>query len=124
MAVTAATLRVRYPEFTATAHPDAIVEDCIEEALLIHSYRERATMAVAAHFLALRSEETGKPDGGAGVVVSEGIGPQRVTYANQATDAKGKINRSFFATTPYGRSFLTLEGRGSRPAISAFVARG
>ena len=110
--------RARFPELSSTA--DALVEVTIDDARDIHDRRSLATLYCAAHLIALIPEQTGQVDGGSGVVASEGIGPQRVSYITQAT-GDDNARKAFFATTFYGRRFLLEEGRNPRTAIGATV---
>ena len=114
-------------QFPKTRHfpevDDADIESALDEAKLIHSVRVLATLYCAAHLLALDQEyldaqgqPVTDPDGGAGVVVSEMIGPRRIDYITQAGDDERK---AFFVTTTYGRRFLNLEAR--TPAVGIGV---
>ena len=119
-AVTPAEVRSALAEFgSATDYPDSRINAAVTNARLIHDIRKQAVLYLAAHFLAIEAENTAAPDGGAGVVSSEKIGPRSVTYVTQA---KGKASRSFFATTSYGRIFLALADTSPRAAVGARVA--
>lgn len=121
----AAAFRAKFPQ--AKHFPlvtDAEITEALVEATLIHSVRELATLYCAAHLLALEHEyfdELGRPvsspDGGSGVVTAETIGPQNKTFATMVGNMSSRraAHRAFFATTPYGRHFLTLEAR--TPAV-------
>ena len=122
MAADLAAFRAAFPEITAQKASDAEVERHLALALEIHSHSESATLHCAAHLVAISEERTGDgagaADGGSGVVTSESLGPKTVTYL---TNAGASARKAFFATSPYGRMFLTLEGRSARPAIAAMV---
>ena len=108
-----ATFRERFPEFSDL--DDGRVRPMLEAAKEIHSLSIAATLYLAAHLITLDLKERAiGVDEGAGVVISESIGPKKVTYKTQA-EREGEV---FFARTPYGRMFLTLR----RPA-TAFSVR-
>ena len=118
-APTVAEFRAQFPTaFLVATHPDALITSRIGEARQIHGVRKLATLYLTAHLLAVDGEATGAPDGGAGVVKSEGIGPRKVAYLTQAD---GMPNRAFFATTSYGRRYLALVASSPRGAIGARV---
>ena len=118
-APTVAEFRAQFPTaFLAATHPDALITSRIGEARQIHGVRKLATLYLTAHLLAVDGEATGDPDGGAGVVSSETIGPRKVSYLTQAD---GMPNRAFFATTSYGRRYLALVASSPRGAIGARV---
>ena len=110
--------RARFPEFAAETFPDATVTGAIETATQITVVSEDATLYCAAHLLSLRSQETAKPDGGAGEVKWEMQGRRQVQYVTQSKDGDG---RAFFSTTAYGRMVLTLHKASPRLALSALV---
>ena len=119
-APTVAEFRSQFPTtFLVATHSDALITSRIGEARQIHAVRKLATLYLTAHLLAVDGEATGAPDGGAGVVSSEGIGPRKVTYLTQADKAP---NRAFFATTSYGRRYLALVASSPRGAVGARVA--
>lgn len=125
MVATLSDFREWFPGPPFDALTDDTVTRSLNEALIFHDEREEATLYLTAHLLALDVEagdaETRNgiaPDGGAGVVTSETIGPRTIGYLTQA----GKNERrAFFATTPYGRRFLALEDRTPRYGIGAIV---
>ena len=122
MALTVTSFRSIFPDEPFASVSDAKVESYIEVALKIHTRDELATLYCTAHLLALdieRDEPTLEPDGGAGVVESEGIGPRQIGYVTQAT---GDKRRAFFAPTTYGRTFLVLEERHPKVALGTLVA--
>lgn len=100
---------------------DALLQRTINESTLLHNASLEATYYLIAHLLALQSEMSDEPDGGAGVVVKETIGPKTVDYSTLAGDFQSDSYNSFFATTGYGRMFLILERRTPRSTISAMV---
>lgn len=125
--VTVSEFKRRFKAFTysdggESGHSDQDVQGAIDEAREFHNVKPLATLNCAAHLLAIGAEDSASPDGGSGVVISEGVGPKRVQYATQvggSFDADGKA--AFFATTSYGRKFLSLETRTPRRAIGAMV---
>jgi hypothetical protein len=119
---TAANLKARYPEFAAVA--DALVTLVIAEAAAHVDVtwrevdRDPATIAMAAHLLALE----GEPMRSNGQVVAAGAGlPQKVKVGDtqvdfadtsQARGASTDLNR-----TTYGATFLRLRNRNF-PAVA------
>ena len=77
MAADLAAFRARFPEFADSA--DALVERSLEDAALIHSVRDAATLYCAAHLLTLAVGRAGE-DGAEGrsEIRSEGSGPAAV----------------------------------------------
>ena len=117
--VTVTSFRAQFPQ--STHFPDATeaqIESALEEACILHSLRELATLYLTAHLLAIDSEHTGKPDGGSGIVSMERIGPRTINYLNQI---EGAGRKAFFASTSYGRRFLELEARTPRYGIGAMA---
>ena len=122
--VTLSGFRERFGAFSG--RDDGEVQLALDEALLLHDVRVLATYYCAAHLLALGAEEGSVPDGGAGIIAGEQIGPKRIDYLNMAGSSNkqaGSERDVFFATTPYGRRFLALERRTPRTSIGALVAR-
>ena len=122
--VTLSGFRERFSAFSG--RDDGEVQLALDEALLLHDVRVLATYYCAAHLLSLAGEEGALPDGGAGIIASEQIGPKRIEFLNMAGAGKNMNGRErdvFFATTPYGRRFLALERRTPRTSIGATVAR-
>ena len=119
MALTVEAFRARFPAplFSTTADEQVALAIC--DAQLLHSINETAVLYLSAHLLALGSETTGEPDGGAGVVTKEKLGPKDITYL---TDAGEDERRAFYATTSFGRRFLALEDRTPRVALGCIVA--
>ena len=118
----AATLKARFPEFTQS---EAVVEQVIAEAERLADSSDDLVLWAAAHLLALEAEHTGAADGGSGVVTAESIGPRRVTYATQVGGGAGAATNdfaAFWATTSYGRRFLTLEARTASAVLTTIVA--
>lgn len=114
--ITLADFRARFSEFSGLA--DARASELITEAYTLSDVTRDATMYCIAHLAALEAELTGALDGGSGVVKSEWLGPQRVTYETQAANER----EVFFATTAYGRRVLALEGRTPKGTISVVTA--
>ena len=101
---------------------DATLQRTINESLLIHSASEEANLYLIAHLLAMQTEWADTPDGGAGVVVKESIGPRSIDYATLAgSGSSTDMYKSFFAGSAYGRMFLILEQRTPRTGIAAMV---
>jgi len=107
--------RTQFPEFADTADADnrqrdADVEAALERAEGLWALSDIGTLYVAAHILALAAEAKGAADGGSGVVISERVGPQSVTYMTQAGGGPegGDPDRVWYATTTYGRAFLAF----------------
>ena len=119
MAVDVAAFRSRFPDPLFTTASDEAVALAICDAQLLHDRDETATLYLAAHLLALDAEQTGAPDGGAGVVTQERIGPRTITYL---TDAGDDERRAFYATTSFGRRFLALEDRNPYVGLGTLVA--
>ena len=118
-AVTSTEFRAKFPEFTTAAYTTATVNARIAEARAIHDIRKTAVLYLTAHLLALDAEATGALDGGSGVVVSEQIGPRRVSYLTQSKG--GEAIRVFCETTSYGRLFNALVASSPRGSIGARV---
>ena len=117
---TVAEFRAQLPEFASTTdYPDVQVTAKIRLARLLHDIRKTAIIYLAAHLFAIEEENTGKADGGAGVVASEKIGPRQVAYLTQAD---GSARRAFYATSSYGRMFLALADTSARASVGARVA--
>ncbi len=93
------------------------MEAALEEAPLLTNVSVAATVYCAAHLVALLEEQTGHPDGGAGVIQEEQIGPRRVVYMELAETER----EIFFASTTYGRRMMALESRTPR-SVMPFVA--
>ena len=114
--------RAQFPTgFPETDFPDALVEARLSEALLHHAVRPLATLYATAHLLALDGQNTGKVDGGAGVVTGQTLGPQSVEYATMAATDAGNPNAAFWATTSYGRRYLALIRTSPRASIGARI---
>ena len=119
MALTLAGFRARFPAPLFSTATDEQIALAISDAQLLHSINETAALYLTAHLLALDSEITDKPDGGAGVVTKEKIGPRQIDYL---TDAGADERRAFYATTIFGRRFLALEARTPRVALGLLTA--
>ena len=125
MAADLTAFRAKFSNAPFAAMSATVIKEALDEAKLLHSIRDVATLYCAAHLLILDQEnltELGQavtaPDGGAGVVTAESIGPRNISYLTQAGDDE---RRAFFVTTPYGRRFLALEDRSPRATIGARV---
>ena len=116
--ITLAEFRQRFPEFAAT--DDAVISSLIPQAYEISDVSAEASAYCLAHLVSLEAERPadGAPDGGAGVVRSETIGPRRIDYMTQAA----RNREAFFEPTIYGRRVLTLESRSPMAAIGVVVA--
>ena len=131
---TPSTVRAKYPEFSeAAGYSDAIIGFKGEIALELYQGSDLALLFLTCHLLALKSEydsardpdeedpalQLVQPDGGSGVVFSEGVTGQRVQYERQ-------INRegdSFYLTTPWGRQFLELKNVRRKKTFAPRVVR-
>lgn len=114
--LTVADFRSKFAEFSSV--DDAVVSSLIPQAYGLSDVSEEATLYCIAHLVALKEEETGKPDGGSGEVMSDTIGPKTTAFMTQA-----ETNREvFFSTTPYGRRVLAIESRTSESALAIVVA--
>lgn len=108
--------KVTLPEFSPRSD-----EECgawIDRAGQIHSLSEEAQLWCAAHLFAVSlaerpTDSDGNPmiagidGGGVGLIKTEAMGQQNVTYERLARDATQR--RAFFSRTTYGRQFLVLE---------------
>lgn len=105
--------RTLFPELTVSEVSDADAARWIELAGQFHSLSDHARVHCAAHLLTLAATEQDGPggvDGGAGLHSSEMLGAHRIDYALSAAE----VDRDgYFARTPYGRTFLTLERRAT-----------
>ena len=126
-------VRERFPEFNeAAGYTDAIIGFKGEIAQELYQGSDLALLFLTCHLLALKSEYDSavdpdeeedmrvvQPDGGAGVVFSEGVTGQRVQYERQ-------INREgdgFYLTTPWGRQFLELKNVRRKRTFAPRVVR-
>ena len=119
--VTVGSFRDMFPAQIFTSISDDEIDAALKVALRLHAIDSLATLYCAAHILAVMAEANNDltPDGGSGVVSSEGIGPQSQQFITQA---EGDNRRAFYATTSYGRMFLALEERVPRVAMGMIVA--
>lgn len=110
--------RARFPEFDAVADDRVIL--FIDDALEIHAQCEKATLYLAAHLLASAPQEgvIASDDGGSGEVSSMSNGGESISYKTQANTGA----ETFFTTTSYGRTFLTMERRCAGRRFSVRVA--
>ena len=115
MSLDAAGFRERIPGIFAD-RTDTEIAVAIDEARLISDVLEEATLYLAAHLIAVKSEWQSTPDGGSGVVSKETIGPRSIEYMTTAGESE---RRAFFSTTPFGRMYMTLEDRTPRAGIGA-----
>ena len=111
-----AKFKATLPEFASRSD-----EECgawIDRAGRIHSLSAEAQLWCAAHLFAVSLAErptdadgnpliAGLDGGGVGLVSSEKMGQQSVSYGRLARDAT--MRRDFFSRTTYGRQFLILE---------------
>lgn len=112
--------RTRFPEFTTTAYPDAVVILALSDAITIFGACETAFLYLAAHLLSIRGEAgvtVAAVDGGFGEVQSESIGSKSVSYKSMAD--KGRD--TFYTTTAYGRQFLVFRAACGPRAFSVRV---
>ena len=115
-APTVSDFRQEFPEFRAT--DDGVITSRLNQARLIHDVRRLATLYLTAHLIVIGNQESLMPDGGAGVVSREKVGPRDIEYLTQADN---KPERSFFASTSYGRQYLALVDSSPRASIGARV---
>ena len=96
---------------------DDHIEAALDEAMLIHAVRVKATYFCAAHLIV---QDSGITTGSAPSteVKSRTAGPISAVYATQGRDQTSDV---FFTSTPYGRRFLVLEKRSARANIGARV---
>ena len=120
---TVADFRTEFPDPPFAGLTDAKIESAIRLADKFHNVDPDAQMYCAAHLLALDAEaptDELAPDGGAGVVASETIGPKTTRYVNQV-GGSGDERKAFFGTSLYGRIFLTMEQRTARVGFGTIV---
>lgn len=136
MPIDAATLKARYPALASAS--DGLAALCIADAqaeidpaIWIASDVDRATMALAAHYVAVALGSSGSagqtitlPGGGsvetAGSVSSVAVGDVKVAFASRAASGAGSFAEAYadgLASTPYGAEFLRLRAR-SFPAVT------
>lgn len=124
---TAATLKVRYPEFAAV--PDATVTMILDEAIRdvgpswIEDDRAAAQMALAAHWLATQGGAGGTVTAGstsfqtAGPVSRVKVGDVETTFGTGGSSGGSSGSAGDYRSTSYGQRFLQLRRR-SFPAIA------
>lgn len=136
MPLDAAALKARFPalasasdDLTALCIADATSE--IDRNLWIDTDVDRATMALAAHYVAVAIGSSGSggqtialPGGGsvetAGAANMIAVGDVKVAFASRAASGAGSIAEAYadgLASTPYGAEFLRLRAR-SFPAVT------
>ena len=115
MAATLSDFRSRFPEFSTTA--DDVVNVVLGDSALFLSAPAIGQLYAAAHLLAIAAQENAVADGGAGVVTDEVLGPLRRTYMTMA----GNEREAFWATSAYGRRYLTIRNSSTTWGISAMV---
>lgn len=112
--------RVRFSEFVATT--DSVVELAIEDALLIYALCDAGVLYLSAHILTLHAESGvgsagGVVDGGDSEVTSESGGGVSASFKSMADTGSD----AFFATTAYGRMFLTIRKTSVGRAFSVRI---
>ena len=110
--ITAAEIKAAFSEFNS--REDTEVEFLIEEALMIHAIRKRATMLLVAHLLKISE---GDARGGSGEVQHRQAGSTLTSY--RAQTERGR--EAFFMATNYGRRFRILEQRSRRTGAGSVV---
>lgn len=140
MPIDAATLKARYPALASAS--DGLAALCIADAqaeidpaIWIASDVDRATMALAAHYVAVALGSSGSagqtitlPGGGtvetAGAANMIAVGDVKVAFGAKGSSISSGGGRSFseayaddLASTPYGLEFLRLRAR-SFPAVA------
>ena len=113
--ITAAELKAQFNEFNSV--DDDVITRAISQAYQLTNVSLDATMHCAAHLLSVVSEQTGKADGGSGVVKIEKLGPQQFEYETNAKNTR----EAFFASSAYGRLCLAFERVAPARVISARV---
>jgi len=98
--------------------PDDQIARTINEAGLLHDKSEEATLYLTAHLLAVKSEFADSPDGGAGIVSKEAMGPRSIEYMTTAGESE---KRAFYSSTGYGRMFMAIEDRTPSARIAARI---
>ena len=103
-----------FPEFASLT--DDTITRVITRALRFHDDTKEGAIYAAAHLYSIDLEKAANhaPDGGAGVVTKESLGPKSVEYMTTAGDDE---RRAFWSRTPYGREFLKIEERNPRQAF-------
>ena len=122
MAATVSLFRSRFPEF-GSGQPAGVDDSTVERALAdgdrLHTVTTLGQMLAAAHLLAIASEDTGKPDGGSGIVTAQQLGPESFTF--QVPARADDVFQTWLASTSYGRKLIALEARTPRLVVSATV---
>jgi len=119
---TAASVKVRYPEFAAIAN--TLIDLFIAEAKLwvdtswLEGDYTIAVQTLTAHMMAAEGLLSGLsgPIATTGLVQSERLGDASITYATMHAGA-WSVAESWFASTPYGLKFLALRRRNF-PAVA------
>lgn len=114
--ITVAEFRERFTSFSELS--DSLISELIPLAYSLSDTSRQATLYCVAHLAALQSEIGSTPDGGSGVVSSEQIGTDKVTYVNMAKEGRGV----FFERTSYGRLMLAAEATTPKSRFSVRVA--
>ena len=119
-APTITAVRAKFPELTAAAYSDALVQSAIETSTALYALGTIARLYLVAHLAVIAKAEydDGALDGGSGVIKSEQIGPRLVSYVTQSVDGTGD---AFYERTSYGRTYLELR-KASPKRIMPFVA--
>ena len=118
MTVTAATMMLKFPEFTK--EDPASIEFAIEEAVLNTTAtwsfpdRDLGTMYYAAHLLMVSISRRESAEGQ--VIQSERVGELSVTY--KVPDQPTEVNPSDLTTTIYGARFLELAKLNFPPVLT------
>ena len=87
MAADLAAFKAYFPDAPFDSLTDPSINRALVEAKMFHQASEIATLYCTAHLISLDSLDNGlTPDGGAGVVVKEKIGPRQIDYLTQAGD--------------------------------------
>ena len=112
--------RTQFPELAGKS--DDAVTRASRFALELSSNTQQQLYLCTAHVVVLDAERQDTPDGGSGVVVSEGEGGARVAYLTQAqTGNEDAAKRAFYASTFYGRMLLALEDRSPLGGVPMVV---
>lgn len=118
MAITTATFRIRFPEFSnETLHPDARIQLFLDDAMLCvdedrwSKFYELGVYNLAAHEYSLKYDAlTGAAKLGnkamAGPLQSKTVDKVSGSYAVQSIDLNQGY--AYYMTTPYGRAYWAL----------------
>lgn len=96
---------------------DAVVEKAIDLAFAFNAHTQTGVRYAAAHILTVEMQSSVQ-DGGSGEVTLSMLGAKQVQMMPQAESGR----ESYFTSTHYGRTFLTLEKRNVRRPFAVMLA--